>query len=304
MGIAESCKDLEKLTLDGNKYISNGWIEDFGTKVNLKHLFLGYDTMTGDDLKAMGTYCKELETLMFRHNFMTADENAIDYLAQGCTKLRRLKIHGSGMGDFGFQSLGKYCPQLECLIIREWTSVITDAGISKLVEGCKKLKLLQIEGPRFSLTNKSMFSIANNCHDVRTLSLGGSQYGEIVPKEAQITDDGLLALTKECKKLKRMELYGESFHLTYQSLVYIAENCKNIEMLRLSNAPGFEFNRNSKEVQRIKENCKNLKEFWLEMVWRWFGEEEDIEEEGLDEEDEEDEDEEEDGEEEEGGEDL
>lgn len=85
------------------------------------------------------------------------------------------------------------CKRIERLTLTS-CRVLTDNGVSGLIEGNSYLQALDVSGVR-SLTDHTLFVVARNCPRLQGLNITGC---------TEITDASLIALAQKCRQLKRV----------------------------------------------------------------------------------------------------
>lgn len=88
------------------------------------------------------------------------------------------------------------CNHIERLTLTN-CSMLTDKGVSDLVEGNRYLQALDVSELK-SLTDHTLLAVSQNCARLQGLNITGC---------AKVTDDSLIAVAENCRQLKRVSLF-------------------------------------------------------------------------------------------------
>ena len=132
-----------------------------------------------------------------------------------------LELRRCNLSDATVIAITQHCTGLQSFCDMHCDG-ITDISISSLVRHCPALKELHLS-ECFNLSNTSLLLIAKHCPGLQVLDLG----------ECMINDIGIIALTRNCKGLKSLNLACSCRGLTDTGVLSIQENCPELQELFL-----------------------------------------------------------------------
>ncbi|XP_059628033.1 coronatine-insensitive protein 1-like [Cornus florida] len=166
-------------------------------------------------LEVLARYCKRLKRLRIERG---ADEQGMEEegglvsqrgiiaLAQGCLELEYLAVYVSDITNASLECIGRYMKNL-CdfrLVLLDQEERITDLpldnGVRALLRGCKLRRFALYLRPG-GLTDVGLSYIGQHSDNIRWMLLG--YVGE--------TDEGLLAFSRGCPSLQKLEMRGCCF---------------------------------------------------------------------------------------------
>eukprot|EP00249_Psilotum_nudum_P009970 c22257_g1_i2 orf=271-2145(-) len=167
--LLEGCTHLEELYMESTGL---GWgtvnVRSMQTCIHLQKLKLAWNKPVGDaTLRWVGRLCPSLLYLDLSHCLFVSDVG-LDAISHGCPRMKDLclrgckKVHeickgegfeelehldleGSGVTDWGLQTVGRNCRHLMSLGL-QGCSQITDLGLKKLMDDCKDLREISLKG--------------------------------------------------------------------------------------------------------------------------------------------------------------
>ena len=195
---------MQMLNTMDTKYLFN-----FAPNVSRLESFECPPNFTDDDLMKLVPYFHHLKVLKFFKCKRISDEG-LNFLAQNWPENK---------------------PKLKELILYECDR-ITDDGTAKLLASCKDIKILFLSG--ICLSSSFLNFVASTCDNVRKMILGvaGNLWEKNLNKIQNVTDDGILAISKACKKLKNLNL-NHCDKITDQALKHLAENATELKSLEI-----------------------------------------------------------------------
>lgn len=170
-------------------------------------------------LEVLGRCCKKLRRLRIERG---ADEQEMEdvegvvsqrgltALAEGCPELEYLAVYVSDITNASLESMGSHLKNL-CdfrLVLLDQEENITDLpldyGVRALLQGCLKLRRFALYLRPGGLTDEGLSYIGQYSQNVRWMLLGYA--GE--------SDAGLLAFSRGCPRLQKLEMRGCCFSET------------------------------------------------------------------------------------------
>jgi hypothetical protein len=188
--------------------------------VNLQELEItqqcASDVVIGWQAIALG--CPDLRTI--RADFCQMSDRGLTALAEGCRKLQSVTIYDdrNGVTDAAVSALGVHCADLRVLH-QSGCAAVTDTGLCILVKGCARLSTLSLSGPMCG--DSTMLALSEHAPHLRVLKLTYTP---------GVTDTGMIAVAKHCRKLRDVLLIGLS--ITNESIMTIATCCKFLRSAR------------------------------------------------------------------------
>lgn len=132
-----------------------------------------------------------------------------------------LDLRHCNLSDASFMAITQHCTGLQSFCNMHCDG-LTDISIASLVRNCPALKELHLS-ECFNLSNASLLSIAKHCPGLEVLDLG----------ECIINDIGIIAITRNCKGLKSLNLACSCRGLTDTGVLSIQKNCPELKELFL-----------------------------------------------------------------------
>ncbi|EEH19852.1 SCF E3 ubiquitin ligase complex F-box protein grrA [Paracoccidioides brasiliensis Pb03] len=139
------------------------------------------------------------------------------------------------------------CKRIERLTLTN-CSMLTDNGVSDLVEGNKHLQALDVSELK-SLTDHTLLIVAKNCPRLQGLNITGC---------AKVTDESLIAIAKSCRQIKRLKLNGVT-QVTDRSIQAFSANCPSMLEIDLHGCRQV----TSSSVTALLSTLRNLRELRL-----------------------------------------
>jgi hypothetical protein len=134
--VADKCPALEYVSCNHCWTITDEGVMALARKCrgNLKAVFVGYTQVRCRGVAALANECPNLETVEINARPMDDDEAAVRTLADNCTKLTLLTIHGNGMWN------SERCPIVHLLCnLRHELEIILDCWSFQFDKGTKKV---------------------------------------------------------------------------------------------------------------------------------------------------------------------
>ncbi|KAI9934257.1 SCF ubiquitin ligase complex subunit [Aspergillus wentii] len=160
-----------------------------------------------------------------------ADDDTDFFMAQandsqssiGVANFRDLNVHNTR--NVVLPPIGRLPPEILIAIFAKLSSpvdmlscmLLTDKGVSDLVEGNRHLQALDVSDLR-SLTDHTLYTVSKNCPRLQGLNITGC---------VKVTDDSLIFVSENCRQIKRLKLNGVS-SVTDRSIISFAANCSAI----------------------------------------------------------------------------
>ncbi|KLJ11379.1 SCF E3 ubiquitin ligase complex F-box protein grrA [Blastomyces silverae] len=139
------------------------------------------------------------------------------------------------------------CKRIERLTLTN-CSMLTDNGVSDLVDGNKHLQALDVSDLK-SLTDHTLFMVARNCPRLQGLNISGC---------IKVTDESLIAVAENCRQIKRLKLNGV-VQVTDRAIQSFAVNCPSILEIDLHGCRQI----GSSSVTALLSTLRNLRELRL-----------------------------------------
>ena len=161
-----------------------------------------------------------------------------------CSRLRILKLQGTGCGDATLCAIGRNCPELTELCTGYHKNT-TDRGGAAVAQGCAKLASLTFFADGTS--DATLRALAAGCPALNYLFIGSaSDLGiEAIARgcsqlaslscDADLSDAALLALAAGCPGLNDLQI--GSARLTDRGIVVLAQRCLELTELRFYGSP-------------------------------------------------------------------
>ena len=195
---------MQMFNIMDTKYLFN-----FSANIAKLETFECPPKLTDDDLMKLVPHFKHIKVLKFFKSKNISDEG-LNFLAQNWPEER---------------------PKLKELILYDCNK-ISDDGTINLLSSCKDIKILFLSSTKLSPSFLNL--VASTCYNVRKMILGvtGNVWEKNLIKIQNVTDDGILAIAKQCKLLKNLNLnHCES--ITDQSLQHLAEHAVELKSLEI-----------------------------------------------------------------------
>jgi hypothetical protein len=164
-----SCTEVERVVVNGGTGILDG-CHTFIRWRCLHYLKLANVKMTSRALVDIGKSCPHLEhfcSYATRTRASGVNDVGVAALAQGCPKLRHLRLSWRAIGDAGVVAVAEHCRSLTQLDLSN--STVADVGIVAVAKHCSQLVFLDITGT--SVTNVAVRAIATSLPLLLTLHL-------------------------------------------------------------------------------------------------------------------------------------
>ena len=110
--------------------------------------------------------------------------------------LTRLSLEFLYVTESTLLTMGRRCPNLECLTLRDCYYIITDRKLETLFHKLTKIQFLDLSYCNH-ITDLTLVNMHKLCPDIRCLNLMG------LPR---ITGDALIELVRTCPKLKKIDI--------------------------------------------------------------------------------------------------
>lgn len=226
-------EEMQALThLEIHSQVYQGWVNfNFGpiTLPKVKHLTLDYgsgrtDLMSTEAISSIVLIFPNLEELDM--GFCNSLGLTYIFNSSFSTRLKILKI-------FNFRQNMKDKPQVE--IFRD---------LNKLIN----LEVLEMKNYRFTLIDNVLGNVLSS-RKLRRLSIWRAD---------EITDDGILRLTKNCPNLEELELVCLP-KITNRAIEFVTANLFNLKLLNISYCRKLD----KKCLNYIATNCKSLKKIYV-----------------------------------------
>eukprot|EP01032_Pedospumella_encystans_P011990 gene11990-13904_t len=201
MYMAKTCKDLRKLDLSSCPDVTDECLATIA--LNCPHLTYLDCSMGGRSLTDLG----------------------VILLAQGCTKLKLLKLPFSDtITDASLFAIAHNCPRLENVSVINGHS-ITDAGIIAISTHCVHLKYLELGYNKF--TDAVLVSLATHLPGLWELKLQVCE---------TFTSAGIVALAQGCKSLAYLKI-DRCAKVGDTCVIAVVQNCRRLRTLELHELP-------------------------------------------------------------------
>lgn len=167
------------------------------------------------------------------------DEGREWQISETISKLKKIKV-------LGLNYFYHFSPEmiismfadskLENLVELEFFEVrnITDEVLKTVASNCPKLesfKLTQIESESFiDITNEGLLLVTKHCKNLRKFTLSLNDLNS--QDKYKISDDFLYEMAKNCQKIEYLNLMAQSF-VTEKAMMYLIKNCTALETLLL-----------------------------------------------------------------------
>lgn len=205
---------------------------------------LGSSDKFGDhDLKAILDVCPEVTRLNLSNCAITDTALMMMSVSNAAKNLISLNLSGcADISDLGIKVLSQACPKLESINLKNCIN-ITDQAIVSLGYNCNNLQRLRLNGCE-KLTDECLVTIANYNLKLRWLDVGLC---------SGIGDEGVSAIVGSCQHLQWLDLSRPSpksstnarlesivdlgytsQNITDETIIKIAENCRELELVDLS----------------------------------------------------------------------
>ena len=177
-------------------------------------------------MHGMFQQCNELEYLDLC-NFNTSNITNIEYMFNGCNKLKDIK----GLNQFitnefiDMHGMFQQCYELEFIDLSNFnTSNVTN--MECLFNGCNKLK--DIKGLNKIFTNKvtTLSGIFQSCKELELIDISNFNTSMVI---------NMGCLFNECSKLKKIEGINKLITKEVTDMQGLFQNCKELEYLDISN---------------------------------------------------------------------
>jgi F-box and leucine-rich repeat protein GRR1 len=239
--------------------------------INLKILHIISGLITNDGLMELTSRCKNLEDIdvnysHFSYNKAIAISQCLNLkylnlcccigltdgclilIAKNCRKLKKLDIKNCPeLTDLSLTEIARNCTALETIDI-DWC-YFTDLSIKEIATHCLNLKELSFNENK-SVTVASLFLIAKKCLKLESVNT--------YPFFETIVDEDLVQLSRHCSNLKKLEL--NSFLITDVGLVAMIKNCRKIEEIIIYECEDL----TDESLFEISNYCPNLKSLTLQ----------------------------------------
>mmetsp|Transcript_15353 Transcript_15353/g.14722 ORF Transcript_15353/g.14722 Transcript_15353/m.14722 type:complete len:435 (+) Transcript_15353:281-1585(+) len=229
MKIAETYHNMHTLNLEACVHITNSGIIRMVEKcpklqsLNISHIIAD----PGEEMDLKGKL----------------DDVTVFRIVEGLPLLKSLNLSlpppfRSLLTDASMIRLAESCCELENLAVMG-SYLITDVGVSELVERCPKTCRLDLSS--CTITNTGVIEIAHRCPNLKNLYLDSSQIRDFSIVEIakhcpalqhldivdcdEITDRSIHALSKGCPYLEKLR--HTSQYISYEALDILAEACPN-----------------------------------------------------------------------------
>ncbi|MES2608009.1 MAG: hypothetical protein V4544_04710 [Pseudomonadota bacterium] len=227
------------------------WIQNFPA---ITSIHLGTGTITDEGIFAIAESWK-LQKINLSLNFLSngLTENAIISFIENCPTLREISIDGAYVITYRmFIALSKN-PELQILDVSCCVG-LTNEGLMAIAENCKRLQEFHLFWCE-TFTEDAVISVIKSCPELRRISLSShsiatdktfiaiSENPKLQILKAtkcdQITNEGLMAIKKNCKELKEVKLseYNNRFTgdaiISKNTLISFIEACPKLELIDL-----------------------------------------------------------------------
>lgn len=218
--IANSCPLLEKLDLEGCCRVEDTFLEMILKNCfQLKHLDVSYcELLSGRFLSSLTQFARNLEVFCVNR----------DPQKDGRKKGPFLGNQGRGLIDF----LKKHPLLIELNLAgqtkealggedRKETSAVS---VDVILEACPYLQTLDLS--QCDWAKGSFSTIGQKGSSLRVLVWDGGNFDEI-------TDEDVVALSKGCRSLEVLNVFGEKGKITDRSIEFLVENCPHLTELMI-----------------------------------------------------------------------
>lgn len=196
----------------------------------LSQLFIAYVEVDDAFLVALVDNCPNLTKFSFDDTLdepQLVTDVGVVALAKSCPKLTDLSLKSASKTTVAsIVALGKHCRKLRELKV---PTSITDAGLEILLQSCKSLRRLYMEDCD-ALTAASITTLANHGSKLRALSFHNARW---------LDDASLLTIASACPNLTALKLdyffeEGEPARLSNDGMLAVARVCKKLRHLDLT----------------------------------------------------------------------
>ncbi|PHT55343.1 hypothetical protein CQW23_03829 [Capsicum baccatum] len=142
-----------------------------------------------------------------------------------CTSIRSLSL---GIIDLGNRLLPAVYPICHNLTSLKLSPCLISADFNRLIRRCIKLECLWFQGT--FITDEELCVLASTCKELQELRIIDSP----VRRNLHITEQGLVALSAGCPKLKKLNYICNE--ISNEALITVAENCPNLVSFTLHNS--------------------------------------------------------------------
>ncbi|PAA63235.1 hypothetical protein BOX15_Mlig029910g3 [Macrostomum lignano] len=207
-------------------------------------------------LAAIGSHCRSLTDLDLSGCASPATESGFASLSVGLTRLERLDLSRSGVGqaalldiiaanpgllrlrlsscarvaDFNpvAEALARHCPNLRSVDF--WRSgSLSSRGLLQLAEGCAMLEELDLGWcSRVESSSGCFLRLASQCCNLRKLFLTANR---------TVCDTDLKAIALHCKQLQQLDILGTN-QVTFNILIEVLQSCPKLELFDVSFCAG------------------------------------------------------------------
>ncbi|EDO35101.1 predicted protein [Nematostella vectensis] len=226
--LVENIIQLECLCLNGCQAVTDKSLRSIadrhGESLRIFEVF-GCFNITPGGFKMLAGKCCHLQTLNLGQCHKMTD-SALGSLVSHLPELENLDLRGcKQIRDSAVKKIVRHCPLLKCLALANCPRItdvtlaeiatnlpdirsldicgcskVSDVGVRALARCCNKMESLDLSSTGEAVTHKSVTSLANYCsQSLQTLKLSFC---------ADITDETVLHLARQCRKLSLLHLYG------------------------------------------------------------------------------------------------
>ncbi|XP_064634992.1 uncharacterized protein LOC135492433 [Lineus longissimus] len=226
ISMANCSRRLVSLNISGCQAITDdgliGVVKKHGDSLRSIEAF-GCFNITPKGIKALGQYCRKLVTLNIGQCYKVTDAS-VSQLASSLEKVKHLDFRGcKQVKDSCMRKIVRSCKNLESITLANCPGA-TDLSLVEIATYLPSIRYVDMSGCKL-VTDVGMRSIAHNCYLVEHLDLSStgvtnksvsllasycSQRLQVLKLNfcKDITEQGLVKLARNCKRLKLMHLYG------------------------------------------------------------------------------------------------
>jgi hypothetical protein len=243
--IVKYCPKLQSLRLDGG--LSLTYELAFGLKMGcpqLTELKVEYN-FKRTTLSALMKLADRLMVLEIESCSYLPEAELIAVLQQ-CTLLRKLWVNrADGLTDDTLTALSAHCRQLRELFLHVyWYGNFTDIGVTALATGCTELRKLWLS--QSSVTGQGLITLFTACRHLSDLTLidcncvtdaAWNALPALCPHLTNLTiqafnataftPTGLLAVIAECRKLRKLSVYCQTWKESDKEVVWEGIRCRS-----------------------------------------------------------------------------
>ena len=217
--IANNCPNLQDIDLCSCPFITDFGVSYLANKCKLlQHVDLASTEISDETLKAFGEHCDQITNLNLFNCCVT--DTGISSVSKKCSKIKMLDLSNTCVTDMGLLDVATSCFELQELQMQQQNAVLTDVSMSKLLKLCRNLTSIVITA---DISDDSLSILCKDCNQLSTLNISGAY---------RISNQGVCHLSHTSPKLKCLVL-PDSHAVTDSGLLCLSQYCNHLETLHL-----------------------------------------------------------------------